>query len=304
MRCSRWIGWLLVALAAGLAANSLLGPLVVGAIEYHYATAMTNQGIGLDAVALFGAVPVALGAGVLVLRGHCAGLVLAFAPATFAAYMMPQYVIGPDYLGLPGNNQRFIPFHIGVFVLAVAIVLGAWHSIGAAVLPPDSPVSDRRRRWVLIGLAAFIAVGRWLPAMIDAVRDTPTDTAYLDNPTAFWTVGFLDLGMVVPAAIATTVALRRGAAWGRKAAYAVIGWFSLVPASVAAMAITMQINDDPLATTSNTVTMTVAALVFLPVAVLLYRPLFTQRPQHTTAPVLDRTPQVAQARIDTEGVRS
>ncbi len=41
---------------------------------------------------------------------------LAFAPATFAAYMMPQYVIGPDYLGLPGNNERAALFHPAIFV--------------------------------------------------------------------------------------------------------------------------------------------------------------------------------------------
>jgi hypothetical protein len=57
MKASRWLGWALIALGAGLAANSLLGPLVTETIDFHYSTAMTNQSIGLDAVALFGAVP-------------------------------------------------------------------------------------------------------------------------------------------------------------------------------------------------------------------------------------------------------
>ena len=42
----------LVALAAGLAANAVLGPLAMGVIDYHYGESMTSQGIGLDAVAL------------------------------------------------------------------------------------------------------------------------------------------------------------------------------------------------------------------------------------------------------------
>jgi hypothetical protein len=280
MSAPRGLSWALVLLAAALAVNSVLGPLLLGTVEYHYGESMTNQGIGLDAVALFVAAPLAVAAAVLMRRGHLAGPVLAFAPATFAAYMMPQYVVGPDYLGLPGNNERAIPFHLAVMVLALAIAIGAWQSIGLRMLPPRSRRSDRRRSWVLLGLAAFTALGRWLPAIADALGDTPS-SSYLDNPTAFWLVGLLDLGLVVPAATATAFALRGGRPWSRTAAYAVIGWFSLVPASVAAMAITMQINDDPLATTANTIIMTTAGVIFTAAAATLYRPLFNAA--HTTA---------------------
>jgi hypothetical protein len=276
MSGSNRLVWALAALGVVLAVNSVLGPLLLGVIDYHYGTAMTSQGIGLDAVALCFAAPLAVTAAVLLARHHPAGPVLAFAPATFAIYMMPQYVVGPDYLGLPGNNERAIPFHITVMVLAIWVAITAWRSIGQRVLPPDATRSDRRRSWVLVGLAAFIALGRWLPGMIDALRSQPTGTGYLDNPTAFWLVGLLDLGLVVPAAIATATALRRSSPWARQASYAVIGWFSLVPASVASMAITMQVNDDPLASTGNTVTMTIAGVVFTAAAALLFKPLFAR----------------------------
>ncbi len=265
-------------LAAGLATNALLGPLATGLIEYHYGTSMTNQGIGLDAVALAVAAPLALAAAALVVRGRPAGPVLALAPAAFAAYMMPQYVVGPDYLGLPGNNERAIPFHLALFVLAAGILIGAWRAIDEGSLPADSDRSRRRRAWVLFAVAAFTLFGRWLPSLPDALSGTPTSAAYRDNPTAFWLVAFLDLGVVVPAAIAAGVGLRRRATWARTAGYAVIGWFSLVPASVASMAITMQVRNDPLATTGNTVTMTVAGVVLTGAAALLYRPLLRTTP--------------------------
>ncbi|MCC6340156.1 MAG: hypothetical protein IT197_09305 [Acidimicrobiia bacterium] len=270
---SRGLAAALVVLGVALAANSLLGPLGLGVIEYHYAESMTNQGIGLDAVALALGAPLAGLAAVLVHRGHRAGPIVAFAPATFAAYMMPQYVVGPDYLGLPGNNERAIPFHISVMVLALGIAVAAWRTAGHGGLPPDSRRSDRRRAWVLVGLVVFVAAGRWLPAFAGVIRDRPS-SAYLDNPTAFWLVGLLDMGLIVPAAIATAAGLRRGLGWARRAGYAVIGWFSLVPASVAAMAVTMQVNGDPLATTSETVVTVVAALAFTAGAAALYRPLF------------------------------
>lgn len=85
----------LLALAVGLAANSLLGPLAAEVIEYRFSDTLVNQGIGLDAVALLGAVPQAVVAAVLVRRGHPAGPVLGFIPSTFAAYMAPQYIVGP-----------------------------------------------------------------------------------------------------------------------------------------------------------------------------------------------------------------
>jgi hypothetical protein len=94
-----------IALGVLLALNSLLGPLAFDVIEYRYGPSMINQAIGLDAVALAVATPLAVAAGILIRRGHRAGPVLAMAPALFAAYMMPQYLIGPDYLNLPGNNE-------------------------------------------------------------------------------------------------------------------------------------------------------------------------------------------------------
>jgi hypothetical protein len=106
------------------------------------------------------------------------------------------------------------------------------------------------------------------------MSDPSSNEAYLDNPTAFWLVAFLDLGIVTAAALAGAWGLRRGASWARTSAYAVIGWFSLVPISVAAMNIVMRINDDPLATTPDTVLFVTAAAVFTAGAVWLYLPLF------------------------------
>jgi hypothetical protein len=290
-RTSRALSWSLVALAGALAANSVLGPLVTDTIRYRYGRAMINQAIGLDAVALVFAAPLAIVAALLVRRSHRAGPVLALAPSTFAIYMMPQYVIGPDYLGLSGNNERAIPFHIATMVLALAVAIMAWRAVGDEVLPPDSKHSDLIRSWVLAGLALFVAVGRWLPGMVDALGDSPSST-YRDNPTAFWLVGLLDLGLVVPAAVTAAIALGRNMRWARKASYAVIAWFSLVPVSIASMAVTMQIDDDPLASNANTVVMTVVGVVFTAAALVLIRPLFA-RDRHVTPPSERRRPNPA-----------
>lgn len=266
------VGVGLLALSAGTAANSLLGPLWLDVVRYRYGPSMTNQGIGLDAVALLVVVPVGVVAGVLTLRRHPAGPVLGLAPAAFMAYMLPQYVIGPDYGGLPGNNERFFPFHVLMFVVAVAVGLSAWHGIDGRRLPPAGRRSDRRRSWVLAFVVAFI-LARWVPAVVGLVVGAPGEPGYLDNPTAYLLVGLLDLGVVVPAAAATAVALRAGTQWARTGAYAVIGWFATVPLSVAAMSLTMLLRGDPDASVGTTLVFSAAAVVFGIGAVVLYRPL-------------------------------
>jgi hypothetical protein len=102
-----WLGAALLALAVGVATLSLLGPLVSGVIDYRITDLILNQLIGLDAVSLALVAPLAALAGVLTLRGHALGPVLALGPATYVAYMVPQYVLGPDYLNQTGNNEQF-----------------------------------------------------------------------------------------------------------------------------------------------------------------------------------------------------
>ena len=53
---------------------------------------------------------------------------------------------------------------------------------------------------------------------------------------------------------------------------------ALVPAAVGALAVVMQINDDPDATTAATVTFVVAAFVFTLGAAWLYRPMLQKAP--------------------------
>ncbi|GAA1570753.1 hypothetical protein GCM10009742_11590 [Kribbella karoonensis] len=274
MMTARGVGWGLMALAVGLAANAVLGPLATGTIAYRYGSPMVGQGIAVDAVALFLVAPAAVLAAVLTLRGQVAGPVLGTGPAAFAVYMVPQYVIGPEYGRLPGNNERFLPFHLALFVLAAVLLVASLARREA--LPPDDRRSDRRRAWILFGVAAFVLI-RWLPGLAALVSASTPDAAYTDNPTAYLVIALLDLGLVVPACVAVAFALRRGAAWARRSAYALIGWFATVPVSVAAMAVTAVVREDPQADRGGAIGLVAVALAFLVVAVLLYRPLLTRR---------------------------
>ena len=287
---------LLWVLAAGLVANSLLGPLVFGVIDYRFTESLVNQGIGLDAVAFAAVVPIAIAAARLSARGHRAGPVLAFIPSTFTLYMAPQYVIGPDYTGLPGNNERFFLLHLALFVLAGAVGAVAWRAIDHDDVLPRSPSSDRRRSLVLSAAAVFIVVGMYGNALIALIGGDPSTSGYQENPTSYMLIAFLDLAVVVPGFLVAAAALALHRARGRTAAYVAIGWFSLVPAAVAAMAVVMSIEDDPDASTGATIGFVVAGALFTAAAAHLYRPLFAStvpdlpRPEATGAEEESRLP--------------
>jgi hypothetical protein len=269
----RWLALGLFGLAAGLASVSLLGPFLTEAIHYHVSTTLLNQTIGLDAVSLVVVAPLAVVIGILALHGRPAAPVLALAPATYTAYMFLQYVVGPEYLSRPGNSERFFPLFVVLFALGSAVAVRAWSRIELARLPA---LSERRLRLVggvLLPLGALVAFSRYVPALADAMSVSPSDGGYLAGPTFFWTIAMLDLGLALPAVVVACVGLLRGAAWGVKATYGVVGWLALVGTAVAGMGIAMYANDDPNASLGATVAMTLLALGFVALAVFVFRPL-------------------------------
>jgi hypothetical protein len=130
------------------------------------------------------------------------------------------------------------------------------------------------RRWslLLVGLGAFVMT-RYLDAFAGMATGTPLAAEYQNDVGMFWSIFWLDLGIVVPVILGAALALFRGTAAGRRALYGVVGWFALVPPSVAAMALVKVLRADPHAAVGLTVMFAVVSLGFLLVAIRLYAPL-------------------------------
>jgi hypothetical protein len=270
----RLLGAGLVVLGAAVAAVATLGPLMFDVVRYRISPTSLNQIIGGDAAALTVVAPITVAVGVLAIRGHPAAPVLALAPSIFVVYTYTQLILGNEYLRLPGNVERFFPLLLAVFILAGAIALRAWNSIPAARLPATSAGVDRTAGVLLLVIAAFVVVGLHLPNYLDAMRDHPGTVQYLSSPTAFWLVKFMDLGIVVPAAIAVGVGALRRRPWARKPVYALLGAYTLIGASVAGMAITMVARHDPDASAVTAVGSVLMAALLAGVTGYVYRPLF------------------------------
>lgn len=266
----------LVALAAILVANAVLGPLAAGVIDYHHSGAMTARTMGLDFVALVVVAPVALFAAWLVHRERLGGPVLAFLPGTFAAYMAPQYVLGPDYAGLPGNSEQFFLLHLHLFLVGIAVVLLAWQHVDRLHLLPDTRASDVRRIWVMV-VAALLVLARWVPVLPEIFAAAPTHPAFDGNPTAFLLVAMLDLAIVVPATLTAAFGLWCGAVWGRAATYAMIGSYAIGTVSTAAMSVAMVMTNHPARSLPEAAGLGLLALGSVLVTLALYHPLGIHR---------------------------
>ncbi len=269
----RWMPLATSMLGVGAAAVSLLGPLVTGTIEYHASDNAMNQIAGGDFAGLFLVSPVSLVAAFLLWRGHRAGPVLAIGPAFYALYMYSQLAVSGDLAQYPGNSERFFVLYLGLFVLAGVIAIRSWTMLKAD-LPAPSRRLDRGLAWFLIVVAVFLTLGLHVPGLVDAWSDAPASSEYLADPVVFWLVKFMDLGIVVPALLATAIGILSGRHWAAKARYAAAGWTALLGSSVAGMAIVMQIEADPAASTANTVAFTSFALIALGIAWRLYGGLF------------------------------
>jgi hypothetical protein len=256
-RKSSVFGWSLVLLAGLLVLNGLLGPLLVGVVDYPISESMTNQLLGLEAVTLVLVVPWTFIAGALAVRDDPRAALLALGPASYTAYMFVQYVVGPEYR----TYSWPVLLHVGIFALAGGLALTAWSRAQHEPVPPVTMRQRRRMGVVLLALAAFVLL-RYLPALVGATTQEPIAAEFREARTFFWSIVLLDLGIVVPLTVAAAVALLRGTKAGQRAVYGVVGWFALVPPSVTAMALVMLARDDPHASVATVVLLGTATLVF------------------------------------------
>jgi hypothetical protein len=169
--------------------------------------------------------------------------------------MFVQYVVGPERLAYSPT----VVLHLAIATLAGVAGVWCWCR---AVAAPGRRISDSTRHarvaWLVL-LVAFV-VARYLPVLAGSVTASPIPAEYAEAPAFYWSIVLLDLGVVVPLAVAAAVAVGRDRPAAEAAWFAVVSWFALVPPSVAAMAAVMVIRDDPHASVTTLVITTAASL--------------------------------------------
>jgi hypothetical protein len=261
----------LVGLALGLVLNTVLGPLGLDALDYPISQSVENQLVGLELVSVLLVAPWCLASALLSRRGHPAGAPLAIGPAAYTAYMFVQYVLGPEHdTYTPG-----VLLHLALFTLGLGIAVWAWVlAVGADL---SWPARHRRRHAAALGLLAAFVLSRYAGGLAAVRGDEPIPAEFDAEPTFYWSIFLLDLGVVLPATVVAAVTVWRGARPAAAALYGVVGWFALVPPSVASMGAVMLARDDPYAAPGQVVVLATVALLFAAYAVVVFRSLFRQR---------------------------
>jgi hypothetical protein len=277
MRLRRF-GLLLLSLATALVVNTVLGPLGFGVIDYPISQSLTNQLIGLEIVSVWLVVPLLFVAGVLALRGRQQAGVLALAPCAYTVYMFVQYVLGPEY----GEYTAVAFMQLCVFTLSGGLLGWSWALAGGVEVPSLTRARELTYGLVLLALATFV-VSRYLGSFAGLLGSSPIPAEFSVARTFYWSIYLLDLGVVVPITVTAGIGLIRGSRAAHAALYGVVGWFSLVPPSVASMALVMLVSGDPNASAGQVLLLTVASLVFGAFAAYVYRPLLAMsRPAATS----------------------
>jgi hypothetical protein len=261
----------LVALAVGLLLNTVLGPLVLDVLDYPMTPTIENQLVGLELVSVVLVAPWCLASAVLVARGHPAGAPLAVGPAAYTAYMFVQYVLGPEH----ESYNAGVLLHLALFTLGLVVAVWGWGRTVAAGV--RWPVRHCRAHAVALGLLAAFVLSRYVGGLAAVTGDEPIPAEFSQEPTFYWSIFLLDLGIVLPATVGAAVAVWRGARTAAAALYGVVGWFALVPPSVASMGAVMLARDDPYAAPGQVAVLAIVALLFAAYAVVVFRSLFRPR---------------------------
>ena len=250
-----------IALGVGIAANAVLGPLVLGIIRVRESANMETQLLGGELTSLFLAAPLAFVAGILWWRAPRLAPVVGIGPAGYALYTYVQFVLVPDYSRYSGNNERFFPLYLALVMLGGWLVWRAWHELWATRVATPSRRLATANGILLVVLNGAFALA-WLASVATILLGQPT-AEYREHPTGFWLIRLMDLGFIIPFGLTTGIGLLRRAPWASRNAYAFTGTQALLACAVSGMAIRMWLRNDPAVTPALLIISTVGAAAFV-----------------------------------------
>ena len=160
---------------------------------------LVAEGVGWDVFTLFAAVPALLVVAALVARGSFRGRLFA---AGLLGYLFYQYLM----YAMAWAFGPLLPLFIVVYAASLAGALWLASSIGLAGLPERfSGRFPRRSMGALCMLMAVVLVGMWSQLIATGLRGDLSGANLLGQTTLV--VQALDLGLIVPAALFTGVAV-------------------------------------------------------------------------------------------------
>jgi len=216
--------------------------------------------VGLDAVSLIFVAPLSVLAAGYVYRGKQVGYIAAIAPSAYAMYTFVQLILGPQYI----DYSPVVLLHLALFLLSGFILVNAWQRIQGNELPQFNRQRKKISATVLFLLAIFTSLS-YIDSIPQIFMGGTIPATYTEDPTVYWSIFLLDLGFVLPFTVAVSVGLVQNRGFAQKAVYGMVGWYTLVVGSVAAMFVVMFLNGD-----SNVAGVTVLLLLAVFLLIVLF----------------------------------
>jgi hypothetical protein len=269
-----WVSLGLLALGVALAAAAILGPLALGLIDWRVSANSLNQTYGADGAALVLLAPASLIAAWLAWQGRPVAGPLAFGVGLASLYYGVASVLGADYVQYRGNNERFFLLFLVIIVLAWTTAAWGWSALRTESRRPGRILA---RSTAIVFVASGLAIASaWLIQLATiaangALTGAADILAYQESPSGFWVVRIVDLGFIVPLAVASGIGLWRGSAAAARAATGIAAFMTLQASAVLAMGVIMLLRADPTATPGLVVVLApiTVALAFLTSRLLL-----------------------------------
>lgn len=243
--------WLVggTALLCGLtmAALALLGPLVLGSIEYRTSTSGVWQIEGGDLVNLLLIVPILMVGGAMHLMGRPGSRYLLILPPVTLMYTGLSLGMGQEWSNpaYDGNVEQYAWMFIVLMVGGLVLLIGSMSMFTAGDAPSFNPRSIRAYVAVMSILLFLFAV-MWVSEVVEVMTTGGTSTdAYEATPTLWWIVRYLDLGFTIPLGFVGLFLLLRDPGRSYPLVLLFFGFFVTLGTAVLSMGVIMTLNDDP-----------------------------------------------------------
>lgn len=230
-----------------LAALALMGPLLLGWIDYRTSESGVWQIEGGDVVNLLLVTPILLVGGAMLLMGRPGSRYLLILPPVTLMYTGLSLGMGQEW-GNPaydGNVEQYAWIFIVLMVGGLVLLIGTMSMFA----PGDAPAFRRRSVRVYVAVMSLfllIFALMWLSEVAEVMATGDTSTgSYEATPTLWWIVRYLDLGFTIPLGFIGLFLLLKDPERSYPLVLTFFGFFVTLGTAVFSMGLIMTLNDDP-----------------------------------------------------------
>ncbi len=242
-----FVGAIAIISGLALAAMAVLGPLVLGELEYRTSTSGEWQIQGGDVVNLFLISPILVLGGVAHLMRRPGSRYLLILPPVTLMYTGLSLGLGQEW-GNPaydGNSEQYAWLFLILIVGGLVLLVASLSMFTERDAPDFNPRSLRIYVAVMMLFLLVFAL-MWLSELSEVMSTGDTSTgSYEATPTLWWTVRYLDLGITIPLGVIGLFLLLTRPKESYPLVLLFFGFFITLGTAVLSMGIIMTVNDDP-----------------------------------------------------------